>query len=251
MKIHIFSDLHLEFGAPFTVPPAEADILVLAGDIHSGTQGLDWAASIARGRPVIYVAGNHEFYGHHLHGTAVAMRKVAKELGIHYLDNDELVLDGVRFLGTTLWTSFTLNGLGEVMFYSLRVARQQMNDFSTIRYGSTGWFLPEQSVILHRAARAWLEKTLVEPFDGPTVVVTHHCPHSDSVPTRFQANSLSPAFASDLSDIIEQYRPALWIHGHTHDAFDYWVGTTRVVCNPRGYPGERTNGFDAEKVVEV
>ena len=190
MKLHILSDLHLEFGEPFAVPSAEADVLVLAGDIHCGTRGLDCAASIAKGRPVIYVAGNHEFYGHHLHGTAVALRKVAAELGIHYLDNDELALDGVRFLGTTLWTNFTLNGLGEVMFYSLRTARRLMNDFSTIRYGSTGWFLPEQSVILHRAARAWLEQALAEPFGGPTVVVSHHCPHPNSVPERFKGDSL-------------------------------------------------------------
>lgn len=132
-----------------------------------------------------------------------------------------------------------------------------MADFSCIRYGSTGWFLPTQSVILHRAAREWLEQRLGEPFDGATVVVTHHCPHPGSVPERFRGSVLTPAFCSDLSSIIEMYHPALWIHGHTHDALDYVVnwsdgsGGTRVVCNPRGYPHESGTGFDPAKIIVV
>lgn len=199
----------------------------------------------------MYVPRNHEYYGAHLHGLAVQMRKCAAALGIHYLDNDAVTIGNTRFLGTTLWTDFALNGTGAAQVQSLQTARRFMNNFTCIRFGSTGWFRPEQSIILHRAARAWLEQTLAIPHAGPTVVVTHHCPHPCSVPERFQGDELTPAFCSDLTAVMECHSPALWIHGHTHDAFDYTVGRTRVVCNPRGYPNERWHGFEAGKVVDV
>ena len=223
----------------------------MAGDIHEGTQGLEWAASVAAGRPVIYVPGNHEFYGADLQGRAAEMRQVAHELGIHFLDNDTLVLSGVRFLGSTLWTDFALNGAGEMLDYALDAARCQMYDFEKIGFGDQVMFQPEQSISLHRAATAWLERSLAKPFDGVTVVVTHHCPHPGSVPRRYKGSLLSPAFASDLSGLIEAHQPHLWVHGHIHDACDYSVGATRIVCNPRGYSTEKGLGFSARKIVEV
>lgn len=256
MRIHVLSDLHLEFWRdPRAYPLSDvgAEVLVLAGDIHSHTKGLVWAAE-ARNRlgiPVIYVPGNHEFYNSHLQGMAVEMRKVAQELGVHLLDSNQLILDGVRFLGTTLWTDFCLWGKGAKLGDALNLAKHYMNDFNCIRFGSTGWLLPAQSVILHQAAVEWLTKCLAEPFEGPTVIVTHHCPHPDSVAECYKKDGLTPAFCSDLSGLIGQYTPDVWIHGHTHHAFDYYAGKTRIVCNPSGYPNERFAGFDPGKVVEV
>lgn len=259
MRLHILSDLHLEFlrdPSEFSLPDVGADILVLAGDIHKHTRGIEWASEIRRqrGYEVIYVAGNHEYYHSHISGLPGQFRKVALAQGIHYLDNTAVTLNGVRFLGSTLWTDFQLNGPGELAHMSMRAAAEAMNDFWIIRAEGGAEFTPRDSVGLHRVARTWLESELATPHNGPKVVVTHHLPHPGSVAERFRGSPMSPAFASDLSALIEQYQPELWIHGHTHDRLDYKVGRTRVVCNPMGYPGERTGSgleFDPGLVIEI
>jgi predicted phosphodiesterase len=247
MKLHILSDLHTEF-ADFDPPETDADLVILAGDIGVGPAGLHWAARRFPGRPAIYVPGNHEFYGHDISLTAT-LRAEAPE-NITVLSDDLLVLDGVRFLGSTLWTDFRLHGEGEAWFARHR-ARQSMNDFVNITNGERV-FRPEDSVVLHEASRAWLVSQLEQEFDGPTVVVTHHLPASSSIAKRYANDPLNPAFASSLESLIEAYRPVLWIHGHTHQPLDYELFGTRVVCNPRGYPGEHVrNGFRPDLTVVV
>jgi Icc-related predicted phosphoesterase len=253
MKLHVLSDLHLEF-AYFSPPETDADVIVLAGDIGVGVRGIEWAANTFRDRPVVYVPGNHEYYGSHLSRIAIAMRSVAKDCGVHLLDNDAVVIDGVRFLGTTLWTDFQLFGKDEASINeALRAAKNYISDFSVINYGSTGRFLPEQSVVLHFTALSWLQTQLKAPFDGSTVVVSHHCPHWNSVHERFRKGVTSAAFASDLDRFMGDPID-LWIHGHTHDSFDYDVRGTQVVCNPRGYSrgaGNENGHFKPDLLVEV
>lgn len=126
-----------------------------------------------------------------------------------------------------------------------------MEDFASIRHGGRR-FTPEFSVELHEASKAWLVGEFKNGFSGPTVVVTHHLPASTSVAKRYANDSLNPAFASRLEDVIENYRPDLWIHGHTHVPCDYELFETRIVCNPRGYPGEaHDSGFQADLVIDV
>lgn len=258
MRLQVLSDLHLEFlrvPEEFSLPKVDADVTILAGDIHTHTHGLTWAAEaiLAQGRRVIYVPGNHEYYHDDLSDLPSQLRKAALQQGIHLLDNSAVVLDGVRFLGSTLWTDFALHG-PETADQSMQAARQLMNDFRYICATGGEDFTPEQSVALHCSARKWLEEQLTVPFEGPTVVITHHAPHPGSIHARFVGSDLSPAFASDLTAVIDRYRPVLWIHGHMHDAFDYTVGATRVVCNPKGYPGERQHGqleFDPAYVLTV
>jgi hypothetical protein len=157
---------------------------------------------------------------------------------------------GVRSMGSTLWTEFKLHGEGEAWFARER-ARRSMNDFVRIRHGRHK-FRPEDSVELHETSRTWLVDQFEQPFDGPTVVVTHHLPASASIAKRYANDPLKPAFASRLEGLIEEYQPALWIHGHTHDACDYELFRTRIVCNPRGYPGEYgLAGFKPELTVVV
>jgi predicted phosphohydrolase len=200
-----------------------------------------WAMRHFSDRPVIYVPGNHEFYGHDIELTT-ELEAAAPE-NITVLSDDALVLDGVRFLGSALWTDFKLHGEGEAWFARER-ARRYMNDFVRIRQGGHR-FRPEDSVELHEASRTWLVCQLEQAFDGPTVVVTHHLPASTSIATRYANDPLNPAFASRLEGLIENYQPALWIHGHTHDACNYELFRTRIVCNPRGYPGEHDHaGFN-------
>lgn len=247
MKLQILSDLHTEF-AGFAPPDTGADVIVLAGDIGVGIGGIEWAARSFSEAPVIYVPGNHEFYGHDI-GFTDAL-KAAAPANVHVLDNDTFELDGVRFLGSTLWTDFELYGYGEARS-ARRRAKRYIEDFSSITNGDRA-FTPEDSVALHDASKAWLAAELDKEFDGTTVVVTHHLPATASIAVRYTESPLNPAFASRLEYLIEMHRPDLWVHGHTHVPCDYRLFATRVVCNPRGYPSEnRGAGFRDDLVVSV
>lgn len=230
MRLHILSDLHIESTA-FDPPATEADVVILAGDIHNGTQGLEWAAERFSGRRILYVPGNHEYYDGELRSGMAALATAARALGIALLDNAETKIDGVRFLGATLWTDFCLDG-AERRAEVMQLSRPYIVDFRAIRDGD-GLFTPETSVRLHEASRAWLGERLTEHFPGPTVVITHHAPHPLSVHARFAKHPANGGFVSNLEDVMGT--AVLWIHGHTHNSFDYSVKGTRVVCNPRGY----------------
>jgi len=126
-----------------------------------------------------------------------------------------------------------------------------MNDYRQIAAQRNPWkrFLPQTAYRMHRDSLRFI-KANVKPDLGPTVVVTHHLPHRRSIPERFKGDLLNAAYASDLSDLIEQGQPTLWVHGHTHDSSDYRVGNTRIMCNPRGYDDENSR-FDPTLVVEI
>lgn len=247
MKLHILSDLHTEFGE-FDPRDTDADVVVLAGDIGVGTAGIEWAARQFSEKPVIYVPGNHEYY-HHDIGITDQLKSGTPE-NIQVLDHDDYEIDGVRFLGTTLWTDFRLYGEGEAWF-SRQKAKRSIDDFTAIRNEGRR-FRPEDSVQLHEASKAWLVSELRNRFQGSTVIVTHHLPATPSIASQYRNDPLNPAFASHVEVVIEKYQPDLWIHGHTHVACDYEIYGTRVVCNPRGYPNESSGrGFLPELVVEM
>jgi Icc-related predicted phosphoesterase len=247
MQLHILSDLHLEF-AELQIPETGADIVVLAGDIDIGMKGVEWAARTFPDTPLIYVPGNHEYYRQDINELRGSWKSAPT--GVHVPDNDLLEINGVRFLGCTLWTDFSLFGEVDAGF-AIQRAQQSISDFSLIRNGGQS-FTPRDSVVLHEASRAWLQSELALDFDGPTVVVTHYLPAMLSVASRYVTDPLSPAFASRLEDLMEKYQPELWIHGHTHDSCDYLLANTRVICNPRGYPHERSGSkFDETLIVEI
>lgn len=261
-RLRILSDLHWEClrgrEQAFALPPVAADVVVLAGDIATGTDGLVWARQAFPTTEIVYVAGNHEFYGHVWDQLLPELRRVARELQIHFLDADTAVIAGVRFLGATLWTDFALFG-AETRPLAMRDAGRFLNDFTriAIQHQAKGAvtparLTPEQTVRWHTHARNWLTAMLAMPFPGPTVVVTHHAPHPDSVPVRYAQELTSAAFASDLSPLLGQTK--LWVHGHMHDAVDFACQGTRVLANPRGYPramgGFENAAFDPGLVVE-
>lgn len=253
MRIRILSDLHLEHvDGQCDLPDAEADVVVLAGDIHSHAQGLTWAAQRFADTPIIYVAGNHEYHGSQLSQLRGQLYDDARRWGIHFLDNDGVIIDGVRFLGTTLWTDFALYGDDPEQDAQLthELACRRMPDFRIIEHPPGEIFTPEASQALHRKARTWLEAELAKPHDGSTVVVSHHAPLAACVPPQYRGNALSPAFASSLDDLMG--RMALWIHGHVHEPVDIDANGTRVIANPGGYPNEfEEPRFVADLVVEV
>jgi predicted phosphodiesterase len=252
MKLHVVSDLHLSV-AGFDLPDTAADWIVLAGDIARPPEACAWAQRL--GKPVIYVAGNHEFYGGSVDGTLAALRAHSAGTQIHVLEADELIVEGVRFLGTTLWSDFSIVDESE-RARAEEQALAMIRDFSRIRADSSAerLFSPGDSIDLFRRSAGWLQRKLDEPFDGPTVVVTHHAPSRQSIHPRFAGSPLNACFVSDAERLMGVGRVVLWIHGHTHDSFDYTVSGTRVLCNPRGYAKNGVNenaAFEAGLVVQV
>jgi len=236
MKLHILNDLHIEF-EDFAPPATDADVVILAGDISVGVEGLRWVETRFPARPVIYVPGNHEFYRHDI--ALIDELKAQAPDPIHVLNDDQVIINGVRFLGSILWTDFALFGEAD-RFFAMQQARLQMTDFSIIQNGGQR-FTPEDAIRLHTVSRNWLAAMLAEPFAGKTVVVTHHAPSSQSVHPRYASDLLTPAFASNLEMLMDGDRPALWVHGHMHESYDYEIYGTRVVCNPRGYAPDALN----------
>jgi DNA repair exonuclease SbcCD nuclease subunit len=233
MKIQIASDLHLEFTRhqfPDYLPllRTDANVLVLAGDIDLSTQAIDRFANYPI--PVVYVHGNHEAYRREYLSLSSDMRAAAAGTQVHYLERDIWVTGAVRFIGCCLWTDYALYGNPMA---AMRVAGAMLTDHRIVSFRKER-FTPEQALEEHRASLAWLRETLASPFDGPTVVVTHHGVTEKSVHPKYAGDPLAAAFVSELGDLVEQ--ASLWVHGHVHDSFDYTVGTTRVIANPRGYP---------------
>lgn len=247
MKLLIYSDLHNEFTL-FKADDAAcnaADVVILAGDIDLNGRSVEWATDLSShyaGKPVVLVAGNHEFYGGHFKQTIEAMRQVAEGSNVHVLENEAVTLCGARFLGCSLWTDFALNGNSE---QAADIAWQNMTDYRAIAQDAPGNkhrpLTPADTQARHRQSCAWIKQQLSAPFGaGPTVVVTHHAPSARSLPVTRQGAPLSPAYASNLEALLGD-PVALWIHGHIHTCSDYTVHGTRVVCNPRGYVPAQPN----------
>jgi calcineurin-like phosphoesterase family protein len=167
------------------------------------------------------------------------------------LDNNEAIIDGVRFLGSTLWTDFKL--FGELKRFECLTEARWLNDFRLINTGNGDVFSPRDSADLFEQSVEWLTRSLDKPFEGKTVVISHHLPSFVSVAERYKNDLLSACFSSNLDHLFGKMD--LWIHGHTHDSCDYVKNGTRVVCNPRGYcryPGTQENlQFNPKLVVEI
>jgi len=249
MKLQIASDLHLEFlqrmfpGERLISPAHGADLLVLAGDIANGIEAIelfkDWPV------PVLYLAGNHEFYGHAIEPARADLRKAAAGTSVIFMDNDTIDFGGVRFLGTTLWTDYRLE-LNRTQRQLMENAELRITDHFRIR-SSDGKFTAERALAEHETARAWLAHELNKPYDGKTVVITHHGPHPLSVHPRYVGEALNAAYVSNLTELLP--KADLWIHGHVHDSFDYRVAGCRVVANPRGYALNRNAVETAKELV--
>ncbi|MDB5526547.1 MAG: calcineurin-like phosphoesterase protein [Rhizobium sp.] len=262
MKAVVFSDLHLahsdlDYALDF---PVDAEIAIIAGDVSAPvSRSLSWVYQriVLIGMPVIFIAGNHEHYGHNYNRSMSGGREVRDQYpGVNWLENESVIVNGVRFLGCTLWTDYNLYERQEQAMYAANMA---MNDHRAIYLTDSDsterYFYPDDALRIHEQSREWLFRMMLTTFAGPTVVVTHHCPHPNSVARKFLGDPVTPAFCSDLSDLIDRFQPAAWIHGHTHDSFDYMVGRTRIICNPRGYvtkSGRRENhAFEPFKMIEI
>ncbi len=234
MKIALLSDLHLSVQA-MPAPPTQADVVVLAGDLQRPQQGMAWARQFAQ--PTLYVAGNHEFYGSDLVSTMANLRSEAQGSPVRVLEREQWRHGGVRFLGCTLWSDYRLYDSPAQREEGLQKALEFVRDFSRIGVapGFPDRFTPALSQLMFDQSVAWLEARFAEPFEGPTVVVTHFAPAPGSIAPQFAGSPLNACFVSDLEAQILRWQPRLWLHGHVHHSCDYQVGATRVVANPRGY----------------
>lgn len=243
IKFQVMSDLHLEFnpgngrGVIDAIRPA-ADVLVLAGDVLSLRHPAQAERSLRdicdKFESVVYVPGNHEFYGL----TPAEGESVLGYLGqmipnFHVLAYGRPVtIRDTRFVGDTLW--FRDDHMNA--FFS-----RHLSDFTQIK-GFVPWVYGRNLSAI-AALRA-------DTREGD-VVVTHHLPSPKSTPSQFVDSPINRFFVCDMEDVIHRTRPAVWVHGHTHDACDYKLADTRVVCNPLGYPREGVTGFNPELVIEV
>ncbi len=245
MKIRVLSDLHLEHHMPAEMPACAADLVILAGDIANGRDGIDWAARTFA-VPVVYVPGNHEYYENKLEAADALMAAAAAEHPhVRMLNRGvaEFATDTtrIRVIGATWWSDYSLFG-AERREASMQACAAAMLDHRLIELteadGTVRHFTPADALARHEAESAWLAAELARPFAGRTVVVTHHAPDLGSLDPRFSRDLVSGGFVSRRPDLVAQ--ADLWIHGHTHTSFDYRHDDSRVVCNPRGYVSRRT-----------
>jgi Icc-related predicted phosphoesterase len=248
MKLRILSDLHLEFG-PFDTPQVEADVVILAGDTHPGKHGVQWAKKTFPDVPVLYLMGNHEFYGKDIPKLTEELKVETNGTNIHVLENSVFELEDVVFLGTTLWSDFQLCGSAAEGAYE---AEQAMSDFRKIRTLPHFRKLRARDLIrIHAESVLWL-RSMFKHYRGRKIVtITHHAPSARSLEPHTAQEDISSAYASHLDELVDSSGAVLWVHGHIHTPADYTIGRTRVLSNPRGYPDTPDHGFQPCLVVEV
>jgi hypothetical protein len=257
MKIKLWSDIHLEFSNHkfehlLTSDPANKEItLLLPGDIDVGMFGQVFIETVCEEfKHVLRTCGNHEFYGQDFESVIDGWRNYEETTApknFHFLNNDQRLIDGVRFLGGTMWTGF--NYEDRMVMIN---ARNNMNDYTHIMNGKFT-ISPEFILEEHNKYIKFLVEKLAEPYDGPTVVMSHHSPGNVLKRKGRAAQLLDYCYFADLEEFIGGNECIkLWVHGHTHQNYDYIVNETRVVCNPYGYHNYQTNGgFNKDLILEV
>lgn len=251
MKIKVLSDLHLEhFCAAQIFPVGSGDVLILAGDILSAKnlKKNGYLRAVYERflndcawnyRHVLYVMGNHEFYGYNYEGTLKTIKEHLPS-NVHLLNNDTFTIQGWNFVGFTFWTDFRNENALEMM-----EAEQVMNDYKMIRIGSNYRKLnTNDTLAFHKESKEYLLNQL-QTLNENVFVISHHAPSYQSVAPHFKTQA-NGAYVSNLDNLI-LYNPQIkyWVHGHTHTPFDYQIGECRVICNPGGYPGQDT-GFNPD-----
>lgn len=251
-RLAYFSDLHLEFADFEMASDLGADMVLIAGDAHTKGRAGAWAARL--GLPCALVLGNHDYYGSSLASAVVRCRSNALGAPVAVLENQELRLSNLRLLGCTLWTDYRLLGdaPGAMVFAEGKLRdpyASGMSDHRHIRARGHARARASDFALAHARSRSFLTQALAEPCELPTLVMTHHAPSPASLPSA-EGNPLDPCYASDLRGLLATGGAQAWIHGHVHTVSDYLSGSTRVLCNPRGYPDEDT-GFDPRATLRV
>lgn len=246
MKFKFMSDLHLESCPSYRPEIYDGDdqlTLVLAGDVceirkkHILLPFLEDMS--ARFKNVVYVPGNHEYYNGHLTiSESKLLEAIAHLPNVHFINNKTVHLDGVNFIGCTLWTSMNNGNPLDVW-----AVGNGLNDYRKIRYSNYSRIKPAVTMGLHAHSVHFIRNELERLKNQVNVVVTHHAPCTLSINDKYKGDNLNAGYVTDLTNIMADFVPEIWIHGHMHDSFDYTVYETRVLCNPKGYPLPRYYGY--------
>lgn len=251
MRIRVLSDLHREFG-PTEIPPVgrDVDLIVLAGDIATKQNALDWVREFCGSTPTVYVCGNYEFYGDRYPRVIERLQEATQGTNVHVLEDDFFEHDGWFIYGCTLWTDMALMGPWQE---GAALAAEKMNDYKRVRNSRMGYrkLKPVDTRMAHLESVRKMRGFFETHDPRRTVVVTHHAPSLQSLPERRRTELISCAYASHLDSFVQEHQPVLWIHGHIHHNNDYWIGKTRVLANPQAYPEKVNAGFEPGKLVEV
>lgn len=271
--IREISDLHLEFEVYnnskrhypdryFSLPVLDTDsetVLILAGDIALIDRPYMYVPMLeemsTRFKAVIYVCGNHEFYHYSVKSGYHKLRQEIQHTGTFLLQNDKIKIDDVTFIGATLWTDFNKHNYSDMVSAQMGLA-----DFKFIRTGTAidphlRKLRPADVVSMHLDSVAYIESVLTEvklKNDEKAVVVTHHAPSYQSIHPMYYGDPYNACYYSDLDGMVLKYEPELWFHGHMHNSFNYHIGRTNIICNPRGYtPKELNKDFNPLLLLEI
>lgn len=265
-KLRLVSDIHCEFMADrlhkiprildFRIPPLPEDdktILIIAGDLGAIDRPKCIVAAIdhlaSRFFRIVYVAGNHEYYGGDLQNTVVDINNLIKHNTNVVFDNFEKL--PLSYLGikspSNLWMATLWSGFDKANPLSMNAAQFEMNDYRNIK-GFTGNTMTADDVLSVHTAMMDALKAEMLPDD---IIVTHHLPSYQSIDPAYTTSLLRGAYATDLDNFILERKPRLWMHGHTHTSHDYMLGDTRVVCNSLGYPGDENKDYIKDLVIEI
>ncbi len=248
MKIQIISDLHQEFGMN-ELNFDSSDLIILAGDVHIGVKGIEWILNTIKDKPVVYVLGNHEYYKGSYPKTLRKIQAMSENTNVQVLENGNFNYKDVGFHGCTLWTDFAL--YGDSKYYGI-LCQDKMNDYKQIRKDPSYSKLKSiDTYQIHKSSVKWLEKSLDNSSTTYSIVITHHAPSVKSLPSHFQKDPISCAYASNLENLIYKYQPNYWIHGHIHTPTRYNIGKTEIICNPHGYIDEKYNGYEKELIIQM
>jgi predicted phosphodiesterase len=265
MKIQLLSDLHNEFLRngrqdqhhkwSGLIPETDADLIILAGDIDNGIKGAEWALSESErlGKAIVYVPGNHEYYGQEYFSTVEAISRLCEGSAVHCLNPGVYIQDGLRIIGATLWTDYLACSFlpKDLVMLTIEESLVDHRKITLRSQNKNHRFLPLDALALHEQELEFINQQLSLPFAGKTIVVTHHGPHPVCQHPAYSLSEMSGAFHSDLSAVLEQNDIELWVFGHTHANLDTVVFDTRIISNQAGYPGENVKGFDAECCIEM
>jgi predicted phosphodiesterase len=255
MKIQVLSDLHIEVKPFAVVRHAQAEVLVLAGDIvalHNDCKKIYHLENILKHItiPIVYITGNHEYYGF---GKISYTNKVIKTLEqkyphFHFLDNECWIYKDVEFIGSTLWSDFDLSP-NKLWFAS--AIETAINDFVQILSDKEPYkrLSGLEMMGMNKLARAFIGNAVKNANGLKKVVVTHFIPTPMSIGEQFKNSSMNPYFTCNCENLMPGVHT--WIHGHTHNSFDYMLNGTHIVCNPRGYDKENKEAFESQKIVEI
>lgn len=258
MKLRIESDIHLEFynKKEYLLEKTEDEsdcILILAGDIcpasYISNNLYFFKDVVSRFKSVIYVPGNHEYYGGNITFADNTIMEFFKDhdLNITFLNNNYTVIDDITFIGSSLWGDY--DGGNPITLVN---AGLYMNDHHVIKIGERyAKFSPENAYEIHNKSKGYIKQFLENSETEKTVVITHHAPSRRSIHENYHGNSLNGAYASSIEELMLDYRPVLWVHGHIHEPVDYENGRTRVISNPKGYPGEAKESIYRPVVIEI